>query len=98
MSTTYYTDSTPPATYPGDYATAIAGVSGGDIDRMQYALWQDDTTWDAWVSWAKQNAYVADGASSFRTGDYSSWALSIKGNWSTIEEGSLSFMCINDSN
>lgn len=64
---------------------------------MQYALWQDDVTWDSWVSWAKQNGYVADAATTYRTDDYSSWAISIKGNWSTIGENNFSFMCIGDA-
>ena len=94
MTTTYFTDSTPPAAYTGTYTTAIAGKAAGAVDRMQYALWQDDVTWDAWVSWAKQNSYN-DGTNRYE--NFSSWALSIRGYWSTIGETNLSHMCIGDT-
>ena len=98
MTTVYYSDSTPPAAYPGeDYGVGIAKFAAGNYDRVDYALWVDDVTWDGWVSWAKQNMYVTDAetaAEEFRTGTYSSLALKIRGYWDTIAEGDFSFMCI----
>lgn len=55
---TFYTDSTPPVAYSGSLTTAIAGINAGDTPRVAYALYEDATTWSAWVDWAKTNAYV----------------------------------------
>ena len=89
-TTIFYSDSTSPDAYPGDVMkTGIAGKSTGDYDRVQYALWDDTTVWDAWVVWAMSSGYDSNNFT-----DFSSRAYRIVGRWETIGEGELSFMCI----
>ena len=56
-TTVYYTDSTPPATFTGTMNTGLKGLTDTKPDRIKYALYDDATTWAAWLSWAQQNAY-----------------------------------------
>lgn len=51
-----YTDATPPTAFTGDLREAIPGETGANVPKVQYALYSDTTTWDAWVTWAEQNA------------------------------------------
>ena len=100
--TVFYTDSTAPAAYTGDLKRGIAGNTTGDVDKVQYALYEDTATWDAWSSWAEQNAYSSAGYT-----DYSSRALRMVGNWPTMQANTAtdpdpstatkSFMCITAS-
>ena len=90
-TTVYYTDSTPPLAYTKPLNAAIPGATTTDANIMEYALYKDDKTWNAWVSWAGQNALSYD-----RTTKYSSVAFQLVGNWPTMAEGEKSFMCIED--
>jgi hypothetical protein len=87
----YYTDSTPPVAYTGTYEVGIAGATTAATPYIKYALYKDDTTWNAWSEWAVLNALEFD-----RTTKYSSIALQIIGYWPTMAEGENSFMCIED--
>lgn len=96
----FYTDSTPPVDYTGSLNTAISGLTTG----IDYKLYEDTATWDAWYDWAVTNAFDDVG---FKT--YSSRALKIVGHWPTMQVNSAdvdggaadnttrSFMCITAS-
>lgn len=94
-TTIFYSDSTSPDAYPSD-GVMFRGIAGftadTDYDRVQYALWDDTTVWDAWSTWAKQSAYDAKNFQNF-----SSRAYRITGRWETIGEGEFSFMCISST-
>ena len=59
---------------------------------MEYSLYEDSATWNAWYAWAKQNAYDSAAMTKF-----SSRALKLNGYWDTIASGDLSAMCISDT-
>lgn len=71
-----FTDASPPVAYSGSLTEAIAGTN---FAKVEYALYDDSSTWNDWVDWAKQNAIDFD-----NTKDYSSRALQIVANWPTI--------------
>ena len=56
MTTTTYTDATPPVDYTsreGKFLnTGLAGKTTGQLDRISYALYEDTDTWTAWTTWA----------------------------------------------
>jgi len=102
---TFYTDSTPPTAYSGSLTTAIAGINAGDTPRVSYALYEDATTWSAWVEWAKVNAYVVETDGHIMDyNKYTSRALQMVGYWPTMQANTAaadatdnatkSFMCI----
>jgi len=74
--------------------TAIPGKLENDADRMQYALYEDTKTWEAWKAWAE-----IEGIKTSRTENFTSRALHLRGNWATIPDDGLSksFMCIADN-
>ena len=95
----YYTDSTPPISYTGSLLTAIPGFSSGDDPLVQYALYEDKTTYDAWASWAEQNAFNNEALEKFGDGV----AFQVVGHWPTMfadtsedadpSNATKSFMC-----
>ena len=87
----YYTDSTPPSATLGVVSQGIAPFTGASQDRVEYSLYEDSATWNAWYAWAKQNAYDSNAMTKF-----SSRALKLNGYWDTIANGDLSAMCIAD--
>ena len=77
--------------------TAIPGKlkdEEGEMDRMQYALYEDTQTWEAWKAWAEIEDIKTD-----RIKNFSSRALHLRGNWATIPDDgkAKSFMCISDN-
>lgn len=78
--------------------TAIPGklkVENGEEDRMQYALYEDSKTWEAWKSWAEIEGIKTD-----RIKYFTPRALHLRGNWASIPDDgkTKSFMCIADNN
>ena len=88
----FYTDTTPPTAFLGTLKTGIAGFSSAAPDRIKYALYDDATTFAAWLTWAPQNAYDNNAMN-----NYSTRALQINGYWPTMDLNEKSFMCIADS-
>lgn len=76
----------------GDLKTGIAGFTSTQPDRIKYALYEDTTTWAAWLAWAVQNAYDDNAQKNF-----SARALQFNGYWDTMGESEKSFMCIQDA-
>ena len=62
------------------------------LDRMQYGLYEDTATWEAWSAWAEQNAYNPNQVGRFEGGT----AIQLVGNWPSIATAEKSFMCIVD--
>lgn len=90
--TEFFTDSTQPRAYTGDMVAAIANTVDNQANIIEYALYSDETTWNAWAAWAVENAY--DGTNWTR---FSGRALMISGKWDTIGEGEKSTMCMADA-
>lgn len=91
-----YTNYTPPSAYKQTMVTAIKGKlkdETGEMDRMQYALYEDTQTWEAWKAWAEIEGIKTD-----RIKNFSPRALHLRGNWATIPDDgkAKSFMCISD--
>jgi len=91
-TTVYYTDSTSPSATLGTLVQAVPPFGTATQDRIEYALYDDSVTWNAWSNWAKQNAYDSNAMTKF-----SSRALKMTGHWDTMNEGDKSAMCIADS-
>ena len=92
-----YTNYTPPSAYKNGMHTAIPGKlkkEKGESDRMQYALYEDSKTWEAWKAWAE-----IEGIKTERTEYFTPRALHLRGNWATISDDgkTKSFMCISDN-
>ena len=48
----YYTDATPPNAYTGSLKTGISAFESGGAPLIQYKLYEDTETWNAWEAWA----------------------------------------------
>lgn len=93
---TFYTDETPPATWTGDLnlVKRITSTSGDTVafgGQLNYALFEDTTTWDNWSAWAQRNSIHYKDLTWF-----SSRALQLTGTWADIGSGEKGVMCMFD--
>ena len=49
---TFYSDSTPPDAYSGSLQTAIGAIATDGDPRIEFALYEDSSTWSDWKDWA----------------------------------------------
>lgn len=91
-TTVYYTDYTSPSLILGSLTTGLKAKGTATQPRIEYSLYDDSATWNAWYSWAQQSAYDSTTMNTF-----SSRAMKIVGYYDTMAEGDLSAFCIQDA-